>query len=359
MCDAFPAPFRREALLAHLPASLLALPHVVNRIDALLMTAEELVLEAVREEQITAITALWHKFPQSFPVVLKMAAENNKLRVLKVLLENFQSLDVKEATNIAAKKNHLAAVRALVCSQHRASDRQNVAAAALCAAARRGHVRVVAFAREDQKQSGLGCLMLPSLLEKALFLAINAGHSNVVALLLESYSGDARGSGWDLEKAFDEAITQGQQEVIDVVFKTFYESSAQEIARVEHVEFPESRGIKRMASDDQGAMVYAAYRGRYIAVKYLYEHGHDSMEAVDSAFYHAARKGHVKVLQTLVDTGGISEETVDTAFELAATCASIDGVKFLYDEVAKVALPLRLSFEASALQPASNISSAS
>jgi hypothetical protein len=84
--DDSPSVYRREVLFKYIPSSILSLAHAAQRIDALLMSPEEAVLEVVKSEQHDWLANLKETYSSCVPGALVLAAKRGSAGIVQTLL---------------------------------------------------------------------------------------------------------------------------------------------------------------------------------------------------------------------------------------------------------------------------------
>ncbi|EGZ18583.1 hypothetical protein PHYSODRAFT_332337 [Phytophthora sojae] len=276
----------QASVIRVLPSELQALEHVVQQIQEFSMTMEEAIMEAVRTGDVQ-----W----------------------LEKLMED-DCYNVCDAAVVGAKNGDIDVVRCLLESIYDPEERNEVAWEVLQAAAEHGHCGVIDLAcpveRVDSYTQPLGSLAKHR--SDALCAAVVNWHADVVDLLLDPYE-----YHWDIGKALDDAIRVENQPIVVMIYRAY-------------PEFVE----KDEEEPDAPASILgdAAEGGQLNAVKYLLEHGHDSIEEESRAFILAAKGNHPEAMAFFRDRVRISVESLNMAFERAAYFGSTEAVKFLHEK---------------------------
>ncbi|KAG7381286.1 hypothetical protein PHYBOEH_011102 [Phytophthora boehmeriae] len=279
------------------PAGVLALPHVLARVDELSMSREEAVMEASKARDV-----IWLD------------------KLLNIFYDDGQ-FDVTEAAVHAATNGHVDVVHLLLPKLVGSVPYAKVWGVFEAAAAN-GHLDVVKFAvahadREDYWQTyktyGRG--------RDALTQAVSEGHIDMVRYLLELHW-----FNWEIQNACCEAIRLENHDAVEILSEVFSDYAKGEDMFVELATYRESG-----------------------CAQYLYKNGYATDELVNKAFARAAKDGPIDVVKFLFDTGRISPRTFDKAFKGAASSGWIgpETVKYLYSKKRPSTQVLEEAFEAS------------
>jgi hypothetical protein len=107
---------------------------------------------------------------------------------------------------------------------------------------------------------------------------------------------------WDRGGALDQAAALGQQDLIDLI------NGAIEVSNDPYYDDHD---------DHHDLLTHVVCRGLLNAVKYLYEHGRNTIGLVEHCFITATEHAQIRIMQFFLDTDRVSMKTFDKAFALA------------------------------------------
>ncbi|KAG6617297.1 uncharacterized protein IUM83_02455 [Phytophthora cinnamomi] len=239
-----PVPSEYEKLhSATFPLEILALPHVLEKINDLAMRPEEAVIEAVEAGDLKLLKKLNNKFNCSVSHALEFAAENGRHEAERFLLpevigDGEYNLDdgvLRDLENMAvsaASNGHYEVVELLLGeileereNEHEGEfvyygyeqdideSKSDAAWNVLDAAATHGHLRIVQLAAQSTSDNEY----LPAEeRSEALSSAISGGYADVVEFLLECEQFQ-----WDAYGAFDQAVNEELYDIAKVIYKVY------------------------------------------------------------------------------------------------------------------------------------------
>ncbi|EGZ25503.1 hypothetical protein PHYSODRAFT_297147 [Phytophthora sojae] len=273
---------------ARFPSKIQALTHVLDQIDALLMTREEAVMEAARSGRVSWLRQLIHGDDES----------SNKHRGLwwSLLLTAVWTWRVLD---IATARGNLDAVRLVVqhCEEH-----------------------------NFQEYYGYGQLKLQS-----LEYAIWKGHSSVVEFVL-----GLNKSWWDLAGAFAVAVNIGQRALADRIINVYHQTAENKpflvvLARQEDcvnaVRYLYNHGHNQPSLVSEAFEKAANYR-RIDTMGVLFGTGSVSSDAFDRALEGSAKMLDSERLGFLCSKKRASPQLINRAFE---TSNELEKVRYLYE----------------------------
>ncbi|KAG7376083.1 hypothetical protein PHYBOEH_001842 [Phytophthora boehmeriae] len=335
------------------PLEILALPHILEQINTLSMTAEEAMIEAAGTGRLQELQRLAVAYPFNVPGALVLAAASDFYEATELLLRLLFKLErsirysegvmahLQRAAVAAAEKGNKTVVQLLLSTAARLQYGENsssdyesdssddyyplrAAWEVMDEAATHGHLEVVkvaaAYARATYHYPVFE-------LSSAVEYAISGGYADVVDFLLRQ---DYR---WNVEGSFTFAVTCGEWTIAEMIYENY-----------QHYSERKTMFIIGSALDGECTGKYphgsnllvdaATFRGGTDAVKYLYEHGHYDTDSINAAFMHTSGYcyGDASTLDFLLSTPHISQKSFDDAFEIAAFSRRIDRLKFLNDK---------------------------
>lgn len=294
---------------ARVPAKILALPHVVELLNAMLMAPEEAMMEAAATGQLERLKKLLDEWNCGFfrPSNAAVAASaNGQLDVVKFLLPLIRTYREKAAHEIME------------------------------AAAARGHCDIIEaaykweFGNREGFHSTSYWYQQPKDPSGALSNAITGGHIDAVEYLLACYN-------WDIVNAIDQALSENQQAIAELILS---ESSSMDTLRWA-VKYDNLNVVEFIHDDCDSKDVYdetaaAAAYGNLAMVKFFLEKNPrlliDFYDPDDDPFVEAASRGHQEIVEFLYNKECISSESIREAFMSAARCGYQEIVELLYNE---------------------------
>ncbi|KAE8903907.1 hypothetical protein PF010_g2931 [Phytophthora fragariae] len=342
-----PVPSQYEKLQgATFPLEILALPHVLKRINDLAMRPEEAVIEAVEAGDKKLLKQLTKKFNCNVSDALEFAADNGRHEAVCVLSPevigdreynlNDEVLGALERMAVTAAGNgHYEVVKLLLGeileereNEHEGEfvyygyerdieeGKSDAAWSVLDAAAGEGHLAIVELAAGSVSDDEY----LPaSERSEALSSAISGGFVDVVEFLLECEQFQ-----WDVYGAFDQAVSEGQHDVATVIYDLY-----------------------PRRYNDADLFVHLAGAGHLEAVKYLYDNDFSTAKSVEEAFASSVGSACTRtaVANFLLDTDMVSSASFDNAFKKAVLDGSIKAVEFLFGKGRVSPRTVNIAFE--------------
>ncbi|KAE9320883.1 hypothetical protein PF008_g17933 [Phytophthora fragariae] len=290
---------------------MVALPHVMDLIDTLLMTPQEALLEAATTDDESWVHGLLNAYrdtqrsPLYLTDALVAAASGGCMGSFDILLwEGIAAYhgplyDLPEAIRDMVVKDIVEYVVKEVVDGDENDDSGRIVPPwsdihlVLEGAASNGHLDVVKFLTNHARENGYveGLTMHSRSSSDALTCAILGKHGEVVEYLMTLVD-EFR---WNMKLAFEAAV-RGDQHVLAERIYEMYPSTVQ----------------------GENLFVALVRDGGTNAIKYLYDNGRDDLDLLNGAFLVAAENGSTGVIDFLLETGRISSEIFDEAFVAAS-----------------------------------------
>ncbi|KAG7376003.1 hypothetical protein PHYPSEUDO_014689 [Phytophthora pseudosyringae] len=281
-----------------LPEEIVVLHHVVEQMNALLMTPEEAVAEAATTGKLEWLDSLLRRFPRCDPSDAFLAAvTKNRVAAVTIFFAFIQrnkdtryrtQSSLKKGVLVSAKNGHLDIVKLVLPKFiYEGSNACHMVWTILEKASANGHLDIVKFAVQyaiDKK-----CVNEYFWFSEtdALSRAIYGGHTEVWRFLLDHTEFD-----WKLYEAFEVSLAKERQEAAKLIY---------------HV-YPQCHNGHSM-------FVALASNGFTDAVKYLYQTEQITVCVVDEAFTSAVNADRADVVHFLLDTGRVTLEMFHKSFE--------------------------------------------
>jgi hypothetical protein len=296
------------------PSPILALPHVLERIDTLLMEPAEAVRAAVTTGQVKWLREIMSTYGNSVASadMLVVAASKGYETVVRHLLSVFSTAErrvywkmILPAMVAAGEDGRVGVLKVLMEALKIETiqayfDREEVRTEvekAFGQAAGRGHLNVVTFLVQHLTER----LHDPAFGKRSLSRAISGGHTDVIEFLLRVR---VDGFDWDLPHAFTIAVDTKQTELAVQLYE----------------------GHPLYKGED--LFVCLARGGNTAAVEFLHQKLSSNVELLDAALLAAAENDKSDVAALLIATERISSDAVARSFVVAARHQSSFLVKY-------------------------------
>lgn len=279
---------------ARVPAKILALPHVVEALNAMLMSPEEAMMEAAAAGQLKRLKKLHDEWDCDFfqpSDAAVVASANGQLDVVTFLLPLIRS------------------------------NREEAAHEIMETAAVKGHCDVIeaAYKWEFENREGFRrpsyWYQYPTDPSGALSNAITGGHIDAVKCLLGWYD-------WDIVNAIDQALSEKQQAIAELIRS---ENSPPETlhwaVKFDNLDVVEFLHDHCHAEDVYQETAVAAAYGHFDIVEFVIEKNPrlliDFYDSDNDPFVEAARCGHQAIVEFLCDKECVLPESIREAFTSA------------------------------------------
>jgi hypothetical protein len=311
-----PCPVKYKKLQgARFPPTICALSHVLEVINDLLLAPVEAIVMAVKRKEQQWLHYLLERFHWKMSDVLLQSAFSGDGKTVAALLPSMYypgSGELKdgawnvleEAVERASLRGYSAVVRLLLPKVVESGDCGFVAWTVIEAAARNGHLDLVAFAADiADGENGVDARESSSM---ALLRAISGNHAATATFLVNRYYRD-----WGLERALEKALERGLSGVVDCIHDALLKEDYITSSREAFVD---------MAGDSlENALLYlsAAKSAGIGMLTLLLDTGKVSAEAFDAAFWYAARGRRIVIVSFLSRHELASARSIAHAFESA------------------------------------------